>query len=454
MNTPRNSPHKLQTASLQSAQIADENANAVCQRIAKSIHGIARADIDTNACKVVNTLLDAGFDAYLVGGCVRDLLLNIQPKDFDVATNARPEQVVQLFRKSRMIGRRFKIAHVYFGREIIEVSTFRGNHNNESSSKHASKSATGQLLRDNIYGSLAEDALRRDFTVNALYYDLRDDSVLDYAGGFEDIQARLLTMIGDPATRYQEDPVRLLRAIRFSAKLRFSIEKKSAAPIRDLANQLTHVPAARLFDESLKILLSGHGATSYQLLKDFDLFAPLFPETSECLCDDADQFIRQALINTDHRLANGKGITPAFFFAVVLWPALLEQLSTRDLQTVKLSELHAAGQLVISRQIASISIPRRFTFPMRDIWEMQLRLQRRGGKRAERLMEHPRFRAAYDFLLLREECGEDTQALGQWWTDFQAADNQQRADMLAKLGGQNKRRRRGRSRRNSRNKGT
>lgn len=403
--------------------------------IPHSQHQIDLNAINRNALSTVKTLLDAGHKAYLVGGCIRDLLLGMKPKDFDISTDARPEEVVKLFKRSRIIGRRFRIVHVYFGREVLEITTFRGHHPEDDDHPHGSRSESGQLLRDNIYGSASDDARRRDFTANALYYDIDDNSILDYAGGYQDIENRILHIIGDPEKRYREDPVRMLRALRFAGKLDFKIEKNTAAPIRELANLLGNIPAARLFDESLKVFLSGYGGKTLPLMMEYGLFEQLYPITVPCLENDFFvQMIQQALRNTDHRLANGKGITPAFFYAVVLWGPLQEALKYHSKQGLpEAPALQRAAQEVISAQLDRTSIPKRFSLPMKEIWDMQQRLPRRFGARAEKLSHHPRFRAAYDFLLLREECGEDCNGLGQWWTDFQEANHDGKRAMVKQL---------------------
>ena len=404
-------------------------------RIPHSQHQIDISAISRHAISTVKTLLDANHQAYLVGGCNRDLLLGIKPKDFDIATSARPEEVVKLFRKARIIGRRFRIVHVYFGREILEISTFRGQHPEDEDHPHASRSDSGQLLRDNIYGSASEDALRRDFTANSLYFDVEDNSIIDYAGGYQDIQQRVLHIIGEPEKRYREDPVRMLRALRFAGKLGFEIEAGTAAPIKRLADLLANIPAARLFDESLKVFLSGYGSKTLPLMMEYGLFEQLYPITAPHLSDDSTtQIIAQALANTDQRLASGKGITPAFFYAVLLWPPLLKATEHHKQQGLpEVPALHRASQEVISAQITRTSIPRRFSLPMKEIWDMQLRLPRRHGARAEKLSHHPRFRAAYDFVLLREQCGEELDGLGQWWTDFQEADHDGKRTMAKEL---------------------
>jgi poly(A) polymerase len=412
--------------------------------IPPNVHQINKASISKNALSVVNTLLESGFQAYLVGGCVRDLALGLKPKDFDVSTNARPEEIDKLFRRSRIIGRRFRIVHVYCGRDIIEVTTFRGNLPHvDDAHPHSVRSETGQLLRDNVYGSIEEDAIRRDFTVNALYYDTKNDHVLDFCDGINDLNSRTLRIIGDPLQRYREDPVRMLRAIRFAAKLDFHIEAESSEAIPELSEQLSHIPAARLFDEALKLFLTGYGERTYQLLKQYRLFEYLFPQTHLCLDDNfTDRLITLSLVNTDYRIANKLGITPAFFFSVALWSPLQNHfLALKTNKKPDSAALQEAAQKTISEQLSRTAIPKRFTIPMRDIWHLQLRLPNRHGKKAIKLLDHARFRAAYDFLLLREDCGDPTDNLGAWWTNYQDADSQKRKTMVMALSGPHGRKR-------------
>lgn len=421
-------------------------------------HSLRRQQISRHAVSVVERLQGAGYQAYVVGGCVRDLLLDHEPKDFDVATNATPEQVRAEFRNARVIGRRFKLVHVHFGREIIEVATFRAHHpegEDEEESSQSSRHESGRILRDNVYGTLEEDAQRRDFTINALYYDPSSERILDYAHGVPDIHSRLVRLIGDPRQRYQEDPVRMLRAVRFAAKLDFDIEHHSAAPIRQLAPLLRDIPSARLFDEVLKLFLSGHGERTFELLLDYDLFAPLFPASAEALERDpgyTGRLIRQALANTDARIEEGKPVTPAFLFAALLWPALpARALALQERGMPPIPAMQEAAHLVISEQCRRTAVPKRFTIPIREIWDMQERLPRRQGKRADLLLEYPRFRAGYDFLLLREEAGEQTGGLGDWWTDYQEASDSERRSMIRALsnkeeGGAPRKRRRSGSR--------
>lgn len=405
--------------------------------IPRDQHIVSRRFISEPAKKVLARLNNAGFDAYLVGGGVRDILLEGRPKDFDIATSATPEEVHELFRNSRLIGRRFRIVHVMFGREVIEVTTFRGNGADaDAEPDHLRKSSEhGQLLRDNVYGSMEEDALRRDFTVNALYYCIRDFNVIDFANGIEDLNNRQLRLIGDPEIRYREDPVRMLRAVRFAAKLGFNIEPETESPIRTLAPLLSHIPSARLFEEVLKLLSAGYGEATYDKLIEYDLLAPLFPATAKAIAEgEPDELIRQALRNTDARIAQGKSVTPYFLFAAMLWPALqAEWRRLQDRGEPVQPALHQAISQVIGRQVKATAIPKRFSGPMKEVWELQMRLPRRQGKRALTLLDNPRFRAAYDFLLIRESAGEIEPGLGKWWTEFQRVDERTRERMLTEL---------------------
>jgi len=398
---------------------------------------------------VLYRLKKAGYQAYLVGGGVRDLLLGREPKDFDVATDATPEEVKQVFRNCRLIGRRFRLAHVHFGREIIEVATFRGMH--ESTSDQAKQdSDNGMLLRDNVYGSIEEDALRRDFTVNALYYNIEDFSVVDYADGLKDLQAGVLRLLGDPELRYREDPVRMLRAARFAAKLGFTINPACEKPLLENGELLDGVPAARLFEEVLKLFLGGTALHAFEKLRHFDLFRHLFPETDECLSHEEQgfpiTFVVRGLKNTDTRIREEKPVTPAFLFAVFLWePVRLRAQALEAEGKSKHDAIMEAGTEVIGRQISRVSIPKRFSLQMREIWNMQHRLEQRG-KRALRLLERPRFRAAYDFLLLRAESGEADMALAEWWTLIQDVSEEKRIEMASVTGGGGRKRRRRRPR--------
>ncbi|PWG62889.1 polynucleotide adenylyltransferase PcnB [Spiribacter halobius] len=395
----------------------------------RSEHRISRASISDNALKVLYRLKNAGYGAYLVGGGVRDLSLGREPKDFDVATDATPEEVNDLFRNCRLIGRRFRLAHVHFGREIIEVATFRAlqgppDPDEEPDDDDARLMEDGRILRDNAYGTIEEDALRRDFTVNALYYNIADFSVVDYVGGMADLEQGTLRLIGDPEVRYREDPVRMLRAVRFAAKLGFRIHPESAEPIPRLAGLLADIPAARLFEEVLKLFLGGQGAQTFELLRQHGLFRHLFPATDTALDDDEHGellgFVARALANTDQRINEDRPVTPAFLFGALIWPAVLAQLpGARLAPDCEPQLLHQAATEAAERQLRTVTIPKRFGVPMREIWHLQPRFERRTPKRAQRLLGHPRFRAAYDFLLLRAESGLADAEVARWWTDFQ-----------------------------------
>lgn len=407
--------------------------------IPRDQHSVSRRLFSEPALKVLYRLHNAGYEAYLVGGCIRDALLGRQPKDFDVATDATPEEVRELFRNSRIIGRRFRIVHVRFGREVIEVTTFRGKPNEDHGEHLSQQSDAGLLLRDNVWGDVEEDALRRDFTVNALYYNIADFSIHDWADGVSDIESRTLRMIGDPATRYREDPVRMLRAIRFAAKLDFDFAAATEAPIREMAPLLLQIPPARLFDEVLKLFLAGHALTTFRLLRDYGLFAMLFPEADEALSELpwAEALFERALANTDARIQQDRPVTPAFLFAALLWPGVVQrQARLQEDGMPPVPALQAAAQQAVSRQLQHISIPKRFSIPMREIWDLQQRLPQRRGRRAIQTREHPRFRAAYDFLLLREEAGEIKPGLGDWWTAFQEGDEHDQQRLLGKAASQ------------------
>ncbi len=390
-------------------------------------------------------LKKSGYQAHLVGGGVRDLLLGREPKDFDVATDATPEQIKAAFGNARIIGRRFRLVHVRFGREVIEVATFRS-----MQFQQEKQSDEGMILRDNEFGSIEEDAMRRDFTVNALYYNIADFSVVDYSNGMQDLECGLLRLLGDPETRYREDPVRMLRAARFAAKLGFNIEASTEEPITRLAHLLGDVPSARLYEEVLKLFVSGYAVSAFEKLRHYNLFAQLFPQTEEALAHEENEFplvlVRKGLENTDKRLAQGKPVTPAFLFAVLLWEPL--RRIARELEADGqpfYQALQQAGDAVIGHQVQQVAIPRRFSTPMREIWTLQARFHNTKGQRPHRLLVHPRFRAAYDFLLLRVESGEADPELAAWWTSFQ---EQQGLDPKggSKPPARNKRRRRPRKR--------
>ncbi len=410
-------------------------------------HQISERDISKNAVRIVEQLKKAGFDAYLVGGCVRDLLLDGHPKDFDVATDATPEEVKKIFRSARIIGRRFRIVHVRFGREITEVTTFRGHPGKTKPGADHTKSDKGMLLRDNVYGDIRSDALRRDFTVNALYYAPDNGAILDYAGGLEDLQKRQLRIIGDPNARYKEDPVRMLRAVRFAAKLGFSLTPETEAPIREHAEYMADIPPARRFEEVLKLFTSGYATAVLKQLEEYGLLTYLFPGAAACLqAGDtfSERLIYAMVTNTDKRIRSQKRVTPAFIYAAMLWPPLQNKIHT--LMTEHKLNHHEAMQQaasgVVGEQLAYTAIPKRFLIPMREMWALQQRLARREGRRAYQTLEHPRFRAAYDFVLLREEAGEKLDGLGLWWTRFQDVDEDERETMIANLPQQKRPRRR------------
>jgi poly(A) polymerase len=409
-------------------------ANDSCLIVPRDQHAISRANISENALKVLYRLKQGGYQAYLVGGGVRDLLLGREPKDFDVATDATPEEVRRVFRNCRLIGRRFRLAHVHFGREIIEVATFRGGGEGEETAGHR-HIEKGMIVRDNLYGTREEDALRRDFTVNALYYNIADFSVIDYAGGLQDLREGRLRLIGeDPEQRLREDPVRMLRAVRFAAKLGFKIDPDCERPLSELGHLLQEVPAARLFEEVLKLFQGGVALETFEKLRHYDLFRRLFAATEECLTHEEQSFpitfVSRGLANTDRRIQEEKPVTPAFLFAVLLWEPVrrrFQELVAAD--TPPYEAMHVAGGEVLSAQQSQVSIPKRFGLPMREIWELQLRLEEREGKRPYRLVTHPRFRAAYDFLVLRAESGEVAAELADWWTRFQGANGEERSGM-------------------------
>ncbi|WP_404936353.1 polynucleotide adenylyltransferase PcnB [Pseudoalteromonas sp. SG43-6] len=425
--------------------------------VGRNEHGISRKQFSPNAIKVLYRLKDGGFDAYLVGGCIRDILLGQQPKDFDVVTNATPDQVKKLFRNCRLIGRRFRLAHIVFGREIIEVATMRGHHEAPEDKNQISQSSDqGQLLRDNVFGSIEEDAERRDFSINALYYSINDFSIHDYANGLAAINARQIEMIGDPATRYREDPVRMLRAVRFATKLDMSIAPATEQPLNELASLLDNIPAARLFEETLKLFLNGKAEANFLMLRKYGLFKSLFPALDSILDSNPDglefALIQQMFRNTDERINAEKKVTPAFIFAALLWFPLL-QITKALQEQEQLSEYDAFAQgmnKVLSDNAQHIAVPKRFTLGARDIWHIQHRLDKRSGQRAYRLTQQPRFKAAYDFLLLRVQAGEKQhQQLVNWWTDYLKQDIDGQKELVKALGTQGATKGRRRTRRRS-----
>jgi len=390
--------------------------------IPREQHTLSRKNISKAALRVLYRLHDSGFAAFLVGGAVRDLLLGGHPKDFDVATDATPEQVRSLFRNCRIIGRRFRLAHVVFGPEIIEVATFRGT-GEDGDGEGDRHIVDGRIVRDNIWGTIEEDAVRRDFRVNAMYYDIADFSVRDDVGGMQDLQDRTMRLIGDPELRYREDPVRMLRAARLAAKLDFTIDPAAAAPFATLGHLLGEAAPARLFDESLKLFLSGHGLKSFRMLERCGLLKFLFPATARALerGDDALRaLVEQGLSNTDARIAEGKSVTPAFLYAVLLWGEVRDQANSWIAKGYEATEAwQQAAVRVVAEQCQRVAIPRRFTFTMEEIWSLQPRFEQIQRKRVFRLMAHPRFRAAFDFLLLRAHESDGMRELGEWWAHAQ-----------------------------------
>ncbi len=390
--------------------------------IPRSEHNISRKSISSGALRVLYRLHESGYAAFLVGGAVRDLLLGGHPKDFDIATDATPEDVKRLFRNCRLIGRRFRLAHVVFGQEIVEVATFRGSSDDGSGDRHM---VDGRIVRDNVYGTIEEDAVRRDFTVNALYYNIADYSVRDYVGGYDDVRAKVLKLIGDPEQRYREDPVRMLRAVRLSAKLHFEISPEARAPFDELGELLLHAPPARLFDETLKMFLAGNGLKSFHALEKAGLLIDVFPLAARALAfrggESFRALVEAGLRGTDERIAADKSVTPAFLFAILLWGAVRAQV-TREIDRGVDASLawQRVSDHVITEQAKQVAIPRRFAVVMQEIWTLQPRLEQRMKKRVFRTMAHPRFRAAYDFLLLRAVEGPEVAELAQWWTHAQS----------------------------------
>ena len=388
-------------------------------------HGITRDRLSHGARRTCEQLNDSGFQAYVVGGAVRDLLLGVTPKDFDVATNATPDEVHRAIRRSRLIGRRFKIVHALFGEEVVEVSTFRAG-------QAAETDEHGRVLRDNVFGTREQDAARRDFTVNALYYDPATESVLDFHKGVADLRKRTIRMIGDPPTRYREDPIRMLRAVRFAAKLDFKIETKTRAPIGALAPLLENVPAARVFDEMQKLLLSGHASVCVPRLRSEGLHHGLLP-LLDVIAEQplGEKFVNLALEQTDRRIREERGVSPAFLFAALLWHEVLSAWKTHQANGERsLPALHVAMDEVIERQTDKLAIPRRFSTNMKEIWALQPRFDGRSGRRPFALLEQPRFRAGFDFVVLRAASGEVPQELADWWEKFQIASPTEQEAML------------------------
>lgn len=419
-------------------QPVSTDANAAILPTARVIpraeHNVSRKQVSRGALRVLYGLHEAGFRACLVGGAVRDLLLGGSPKDFDIATNATPEEVKKLFRNCRLIGRRFRLAHVIFGPEIVEVATFRGAGVEGGGDRHL---VEGRIVRDNVWGTIEEDALRRDFRVNALYYDIADFSIIDFVGGMRDLEQRKLHLIGDPEQRYREDPVRMLRAVRLAAKLDFAIDPSASEPFARLGHLLGDAPPARLFDETMKLFMAGHGLASFHMLEKYGLLKHLLAGTARALARDESGALRllieSGLAGTDARVAQGKLVMPAFLFAVMLWGEVYSL--ARGMQSEGVERALAwqrAAHKVMAEQTARVAIPRRFSYAMEEIWALQPRFAERSKKRVFRLLGHPRFRAAYDFLLLRAAESEELRERGEWWTRVQTLSPEELAAELSK----------------------
>ncbi|MGY4674690.1 polynucleotide adenylyltransferase PcnB [Ursidibacter arcticus] len=400
--------------------------------------GIGLKNFPNNAISIVTKLQKSGYEAYIVGGCIRDLLLGYKAKDFDIATNARPEEIQKIFgRQCRLIGRRFRLAHIVYGREIYEVATFRAEHHSNANEKMSKTSDSGMLLRDNVYGTLREDAERRDFSVNALYYDVTHNLIFDFFNGIEDLKASRLSLIGDPVIRYQEDPVRMLRAVRFMAKLDMFLVRESDEPIRKMTHLLSHIPPARLFDESLKLLQSGYGLKTYELMRKYGLFEQLFPVLAPFFTEKSDsnteRMIVKALNSTDERIRDNLRVNPAFLFAALLWYPLREKID--ELKNEGGLNSHDAMMLaaneILAQSAKSVALHRRYTSVIRDIWALQFQFPKRTGKRPHQTLEHIKFRAGFDLLVMRAEIeGGDLVELSAWWHEFQFSNENQRGDML------------------------
>ena len=402
-------------------------------------HGLNPDKVSKGARQVVKSLADAGYCADLVGGCVRDLLLDKRPKDFDVVTDGSPEEVRQVFPRARIVGRRFRIVHVRVGREVIEVSTYRAGNEDEAEREDSAKNKFGRILRDNVFGTRDQDVHRRDFTANALYYDINTNTVVDYVRGLDDVEAGRLRFIGDPLTRINEDPVRMLRAVRFKAKLGLSLDSGLEALCRAHARLVRHVPPARLFDEVLKLFHSGHGVETFWLLREFGLFAQLFPEADRSYgekdLDPGTGIVLKGLQNTDLRISQRKPVIAAFLFACLFWRPVRMKCDRHEAKRKNHPQiLQRAAFEVLGRETEQVMIPRRVSTVVIEIWDMQSRLETRRPRMVGKLLEHRRFRAAYDFLLLRAESGEVDPRLTKWWTDIQDCDESSRQKMIKELG--------------------
>jgi len=431
-------------AFLQKVGLLSKKKSASPRIISRREHGISRNNISENALKVLYRLHKQGYEAYLVGGGVRDLLLGLHPKDFDVVTNAKPEEVRQVFRNCRLIGRRFRLAHVYFGYDIVEVATFRGKAD-VANEDHA-HSEDGMILRDNVYGTMAEDVCRRDFTINALYYNIADFSLVDYVGGLADLKAKKLRMIGDAQQRFREDPVRMLRAIRFACKAKFALTNELKKPIASSKSLIANVSPARLFEEVVKMFHSGSALEAYALLKEQGLFGELFPVAQDCFSQTkfpTDRFLECVFENTDNRIKDGKSINPSFVIAALLWHPICIQAQIYCNENMPLYPARTkAIETVLSRQIKRVSIPKRIAQSAREIWLLQMRLNKRDPKRIHDVMAEPRFRAAYDFLEMRAKAGEGVHDLANWWREYIEGDAAVRKSLIEAVMGPKKGKRR------------
>lgn len=403
------------------------------QIIARSEHCVSRQLISENALKVLYKLKKEGFDAYLVGGCVRDLLLGREPKDFDVVTNALPEQLARLFSNCRIIGKRFRLAHVIFGRDIIEVATFRKS-GGETASDAARLTKDGRILQDNLYGTIDDDVWRRDFTINALYYNIRDFSIVDYVGGIADHRANVLRLIGNAKERFREDPVRMLRAVRFAVKLGFKLDSDCEREIPLNAHLLSGIPAARLHDEMAKLFLTGYGVQTFEMLRHYGLFSVLFPAVEKSLSQENEHFpkmmVINALKNSDQRVAEDKPVTTYFLLAAFLYEPMLARAKEKIDNGIEESTayFHAASE-ILSQQVRITTLPRHLTLAIREVWNQQVKFDSRVGAKPSKFLAHPRFRAAYDFLMLRAQTGNASEELAQWWTRYQSVNDTERRKM-------------------------
>ncbi|MBV5302233.1 MAG: polynucleotide adenylyltransferase PcnB [Methylococcales bacterium] len=391
--------------------------------IARPDHCVSRQQVNENALKVLYRLRKEGFDSYLVGGCVRDLLLGREPKDFDVVTNAEPEQIARIFSNCRLIGKRFRLAHVCYGRDVIEVATFRKAISDDKT-QTPRLNKDGRLLQDNIYGTIEEDVWRRDFTINALYYNIRDFSIIDYVGGMEDHKAGLVRLIGDAGERFREDPVRMLRAVRFAVKLAFRLHHDCEEAIAPNAHLLAGIPPARLYDEISKLFLTGYGVQTFELLRQYGLFSVLFPATDKSLMyEEADfpkMMVIKALENSDQRIADNKPVTLYFLIAALLWEPMLRRAKEKIAKGFPESNAYYdAASETLTQQVRRIAIPRHLTMAIREVWNLQPKFNARVGAKPSRLITHPRFRAAYDFLVLRAQTGDVSLEVAQWWETYQ-----------------------------------